>query len=304
MDQDRQAAPSEAASDAARGAKGLDPRWGEPTPTHDPWVLANFCPRPSDVFIATAPKAGTTWMQQILHQLRSGGDPGFRSIDDVVPWLELPRRGKTWEEILRRYETMPEPRLFKTHCTCPQTPGGVTTARIVLSSRDPRDCCVSFYHHVLALTDEARERLGLPEPESFDAFLEDWLSFGAWYRNVQSWWPYRDHPKVLWLRYEDMKRDLPACIERLARFLGWSVAPRQRERLLEYCSFRWMKAHADKFQRQGEGEDPLFRRGALIRKGEIGDYRTLMSPAQEKRVLDKAREMLEPEALAFLAIDR
>ena len=49
----------------------------------------NFKPRSDDVFVVTAPKCGTTWMQQILHQLRSGGDMSFEDICDVVPYIEL-----------------------------------------------------------------------------------------------------------------------------------------------------------------------------------------------------------------------
>lgn len=30
--------------------------------------------RPSDIFVVTTPKAGTTWMQQIVYQLRSKGE--------------------------------------------------------------------------------------------------------------------------------------------------------------------------------------------------------------------------------------
>ena len=49
----------------------------------------HFKPRESDVFVVTTPKCGTTWMQQILHQLRTGGDMEFREITEVVPWIEL-----------------------------------------------------------------------------------------------------------------------------------------------------------------------------------------------------------------------
>lgn len=48
----------------------------------------NFKPRSDDVFVTTLVKCGTTWMQQILHQLRSGGDMSFDEISDVVPYLE------------------------------------------------------------------------------------------------------------------------------------------------------------------------------------------------------------------------
>ena len=44
--------------------------------------------RKSDVFIATYSKSGTTWLQHIVHQLRSAGDLDFEEISCVVPWLE------------------------------------------------------------------------------------------------------------------------------------------------------------------------------------------------------------------------
>jgi hypothetical protein len=49
----------------------------------------SFKPRSDDVFVVTSPKCGTTWMQQILHQLRSGGDMSFEDVYDVVPFIEF-----------------------------------------------------------------------------------------------------------------------------------------------------------------------------------------------------------------------
>jgi hypothetical protein len=153
---------------------GIDPKWGEPSLLHDPNILAHFCARSSDVLITTAPKAGTTWMQQILYQLKSGGDTSFSTIDEVVPWLELPRQQKPWRERLQQYNQMKDPRIFKTHCTFDQTPGA-DVANIVLTSRDPRDCCTSFYHHVMAMTDTALAYFDMQRPASFDDYFEQWM---------------------------------------------------------------------------------------------------------------------------------
>lgn len=278
-------------------------RWGAATLFHDPVLLAGFTPRPTDVLITTAPKAGTTWMQQILYQLRCGGDATFHNIFDVVPWLEFPQPQHSHEAVLNGYEHMASPRIFKTHCTFEQTPG-IGTVRVVLTSRDPRDCCVSYYHHMAALTDSLRGDLGIARDADFDAYFERWLSLGAWYRNVRSWWPHRKDSRVLWLRYEDIKRDLECGIETILRFLGWSLRPSQKVAVLELCSFEWMKQHSDKFAPvPGHVHTPVQQRVSLIRRGAVGDYRSLLTARHEERILDKARQELEPACLHYLGIN-
>jgi hypothetical protein len=280
----------------------IDPKWGQPDGTHDPWVLAHFQALESDVLITTAPKAGTTWMQQILYQMCSGGDPNFDNIDAVVPWLELPRKNKSWQQVLEDYDTLPRPRLFKTHCTAEQTPG-IGTASIILTLRDPRECCVSFYYHLMNMTDEARKTSGHLRPASFAAHVDDWLEFAAWYRNVKSWWPYRDHEKVMLLRYKDLKRDLAAGIDQIAVFLGWELNSEQKSKVLEYSSFNWMKAHDVKFSGQTESGKASFKPGRFIRQGKVGAYKELLTPELEKKILDRAHAEIEPLCLRFLGIE-
>ena len=64
-----------------------------------------------------------------------------------------------------------------------------------------------------------------------------------------------------------------------------------------------MKAHDEKFSSQGDTDKPLFKPGQFIRQGKVGKHREIMTPEQEQRILDKAREMLEPECLLFLELD-
>jgi hypothetical protein len=219
-----------------------------------------------------------------------------------VPWLEITRSGKSWQQILKYYETLSEPRIFKTHCTAEQTPG-IGTANIILSSRDPRDCCVSFYHHMMNMTDEARAEAEMTPPESFEQHVEQWLEFAAWYRNVKSWWPHYGQPKILWLRYQDMKNDFTSSLDNIIAFLQWDISETDREKVIEYSSFDWMKAHDEKFSSQGSAGKPVFKPGKFVRKGKVGGYRDLMTVAQEKRIMQKAGEMLTPECLRFLELD-
>ena len=45
-------------------------------------------PRQDDVFIATFPKSGTTWMQQIVKLIWNKGEEDGRDIDAALPWVD------------------------------------------------------------------------------------------------------------------------------------------------------------------------------------------------------------------------
>ena len=49
----------------------------------------SFQPQPTDVFITPYGKSGTTWLQQIVHGLRTRGDMDFDDISRAgISWLE------------------------------------------------------------------------------------------------------------------------------------------------------------------------------------------------------------------------
>ena len=152
------------------------------------------------------------------------------------------------------------------------------------------------------MTDAANASMGMVPPESFDTFLDDWLKYESWYRNVSSWWPHRNDDNVLWLRYEDLKHDLKTGINQILTFLNWQISDEQLARVLTLCSFEWMKANSIRFARQSDSGEAVFKPGGFIRKGQVGDGKTILSTEQEKRILDKARERLTPDCLAFFGI--
>ena len=50
--------------------------------------LREWCVLPDDVYIVTYPKSGTTWTQQIVKLIRSGGVEDGVNVKDSIPWLE------------------------------------------------------------------------------------------------------------------------------------------------------------------------------------------------------------------------
>ena len=76
-----------------------------------------FITRPGDVFIVTYPKCGTTWVQHILHGLRSGGSMEFGEITEVSPWDTIAHLlGQNVNDEQRDAAgVVHTPRLFKSH---------------------------------------------------------------------------------------------------------------------------------------------------------------------------------------------
>ncbi len=112
--------------------------------------------RDTDVWIATYPKCGTTWTHQIalllLHNGEStswGGDPhGFKTGELLASWPEVSytREG---DKFLAALETVPDPRVMKTHAPYFLLPGrrggnGPLPCKAIYVTRNPKDACVSM----------------------------------------------------------------------------------------------------------------------------------------------------------------
>ena len=215
---------------------------------------ASFVPRPTDVFVATYPKCGTTWMQQIMHQLRSGGDMSYRDITEVVPWIDVAYRSGNEFDIEQKYQ----PRCFKTHTWYEMCPKG---AKYVVVYREP---CAAFYslfkffegHHFQPgeiTLDECVKTLCLfPSEKALVNYFDQLLS----------WWPRRHDPNVLCLLYEDMLEDLESAVRAVASFIGIDDEA-STTNAVKMSTFDFMKQNQEKFATQSAARHlglPLMQR--------------------------------------------
>jgi hypothetical protein len=229
-----------------------------------------FQPRPTDVIITPYAKSGTTWLQQIVHGLRTRGDMDFDDISRVVPWIET-----AYDlGIDLNAEQRGQPRAFKSHLNWYEAPKG---GRYIVSFRDPKDALVSSYRFMEGWFFEAGSiPIETWARESFMARRET----GGYWRHLASWWEQREAENVLLLCYEKMQADLPGTIRTVARFSGIPLDDELFEVVLRQSSLAFMLAHKDKF------DDRLMREhseriaglppgsdSAKVRKGEVGAHR-------------------------------
>lgn len=231
--------------------------------------------RPGDVFISTYPKSGTTLLQMIVHQLRGDGGMDIPHINAVVPWLESEVTAENYGFLA----ALPSPRVFKTHLHYELLPPG---AKYIYAVRDVREVFVSGLHH---------QSLMLGRRLSPEAFARQFGrgQAGTWFKHLESWWPHRHDPNVLFLTFEGMVADLEGTVRRVAAFCGLPLDEAEMPRILERCSLGFMKRHEAKFDPRLSHTDADL--AAFIRKGKAGVWQEEL-PAAEREMLEaKVRDL-------------
>ncbi|XP_071484085.1 sulfotransferase 1A1-like [Diadema antillarum] len=257
-------------------------------------ALENFPLRPDDIFIITYPKSGTTWMQQIMLLIKFDGDASKLEGQHVmllIPFLDVvdffsTKDFNTAPPMADYAKDMPSPRVLKTHCLSDWLPLGIRTddpeAKVIYIGRNPKDTAVSYYHFCLHVLD-------LPSYESWDIFFEEFIAGrapqGSWFENVLPWWRRRNHPNVLFLKYEDMKKDPTDTVKQVARFMGNSLSDDVINRIVEGSTFSAMKksksSNPDSILILSE--DAKKQGTSFMRKGAIGDWKNYFSEDQNRR---------------------
>jgi hypothetical protein len=232
--------------------------------------------RPSDVVITPYGKSGTTWLQQIVHGLRTRGDMDFDDISRVVPWIETAYDLGIDLDAPQRAQ----PRAFKSHLNWHDVPKG---GRYIVSIRNPKDVLVSGYRFMEGWFFEPGS---IPiDVWATESFMANRATEGYW-QHLRSWWEQRHAENVLFLTYEGMKADLPGTVRTVAQFIDVDLDAALFDIVVRQSSLPFMLAHKDKF------DDRLMREhseklahlppgsdSAKVRKGEVGAHHYELPPA-------------------------
>ncbi|XP_062505205.1 sulfotransferase 1 family member D1-like [Corticium candelabrum] len=258
----------------------------------------SFVPRPDDVFIATYPKAGTTWVQQIVQQLRTRGSMDFDDIFDVIPRIEKAAD----MGIDLDAEQVAKPRAYKIHTWYDHCPKG---AKCIVVIRDPRSVASSLYNYVCGWLFQ-REQLDI---ETFirDFFLTQSqptskLEKASYWHFYASWWPHRNDPNVLWLFFEDMLDNHLRAVKKIAEFINCGADDDQLHQLVvQQSSLQFMKEHISKFdnhtvrakRNQTMNVSESASGAPLVNEGKADSYKTQLSSKAIQAIDDKWKVMEE-----------
>uniref|UniRef100_G3MPM7 Sulfotransferase domain-containing protein n=1 Tax=Amblyomma maculatum TaxID=34609 RepID=G3MPM7_AMBMU len=273
----------------------------------------SYMPRPDDIFIATYPKSGTTWVQYLVLSILKKGEPPETPVDFYLasPFLEM--MGAEAAEKMQR------PGLLKVHLPFHWTPYSAD-AKYICIARNPYDVCVSFYYYIKGLTPKYVKDVSF---ERFhELFIAGKFSWGDYFDHLLSWYRHRESQNVLFMTYEMLKKDTKRCVLKIADFLGEEYGndlrkdPALLRRVLENCSLKNMASvfndsmatmkknllnlppekalRSVQVLRELDIPNGGFHKNeGLIRKGLVGGWRSLFTPEQIERPKSGLRKKLD-----------
>ncbi|XP_068712546.1 sulfotransferase 1B1-like [Montipora foliosa] len=116
------------------------------------------------------------------------------------------------------------------------------------------------------------------------------MPYGMWNKHVLEWWKHKDDSDVLFLKYEDLKKDLSSNVRLIAKFLEKPVTEDTVNKIAQQCSFEEMAKNVSTFTLDGP---------KLLRKGEIGDWKNYFTAAVDERFENEVLKELRGTGLVF-----
>ncbi|XP_077525625.1 sulfotransferase ssu-1-like [Haemaphysalis longicornis] len=222
----------------------------------------SYMPKYGDIVMVSYVKVGNNWLEQIIQLIFHRGESASGTVEchQRTPYPEL-----VGTEYL---ENMPPPRFMKNHFDYSRQPIN-PKARYVYLARNPLDVCVSFFHYTRSI-DAYKFQDGNFE-DFFELFVSGETDWGDYLDHLASWYTHRNDDNVIFITYEQLKRDFRTTVLKVARFLG-----EKYEEMLLYDNQVYNKGKV--------------RPVTLVRKGIIGDWKTLFSAEHLTRMKNRLVE--------------
>ncbi|XP_012781037.2 amine sulfotransferase-like [Ochotona princeps] len=258
--------------------------------------LDDFKIRDDDVFIVTYPKSGTIWTQQILSLIYfEGHRKRTENVDtlDRVPFLEYNIRHMDFEK-------RPAPRLFASHLPYYLVPKGLKKkkAKIIYVYRNPKDVLISLFHFSnLVVRLEAVDTL----EQLMEKFLEGNVLANRWFDHIRDWYKHKDDFNILFIMYEEMKKDLRSSVVKISSFLEKELSEEDVDAIVRQATFENMKSSPQaNYDSILQNEIGVRNDGTFLRKGTVGDWKHHFTVDQNERFDRVFREEMKDFPLKFI----
>lgn len=216
----------------------------------------NFHVRPDDIWITTFSKAGTTWIMNILWQLKNKLNFSASDVDHRYKYFDKPmlwplnddnKNDEDYkqmaENVRRDFEAFNDeesPRLIKSHLPAYLLPKEIWTvkSKLIYAYRNAKDVAISMYH---MYKNHTKINYAGTLEHFLDDFLENRIVFGPFYDHVYSYLQLKGLDHILFIQFEDMIGDPFAAVKKISTFLNYSYSDNELTQLAEHLSFQNMR---------------------------------------------------------------
>uniref|UniRef100_A0ACD6ABH7 Uncharacterized protein n=1 Tax=Avena sativa TaxID=4498 RepID=A0ACD6ABH7_AVESA len=253
--------------------------------------------RDTDVFLATFPKCGTTWLKALVFAAlrRSTAGPAVaplaaHSPHQLVPFLESQvfTNGR-----IPDLSSLPAPRLLMTHIPSVSLPECIFASgcKVVYLCRDPKDCFVSLWHFLNKFA---------PSPwdigEAFAPFCDGVSLFGPFWEHALGYWRWQvERPEqLLFLTYEELAADTLGQLRRLTEFIGCPFTAEEQEagmdrEIVEACTMERLAGLEVNRSGKTQMTESSVANNIFFRRGVVGDWKNNLTLEMARRI-DKITE--------------
>ncbi|KAM6559710.1 hypothetical protein CsatA_028949 [Cannabis sativa] len=260
-------------------------------------LQTQFVARDDDILLTSCPKSGSLWLKSLIFSIVKRNNDN----NDLLSFSTSPHNLVRALELSLPDET--KPRIMSAHSPYPSLPPSIMSSncKIIYICRNPLDLFVSHWHFIHKLFGDNTELSHLEE--CFDMFCKGIHTFGPFWDHILGFWKASlEMPhKILFLKYEELKKDNVFFIRKIADFLRFPFSTEEENRgipkqIEQLCSVENMKKlDVTKNGKHHSG----FPNSAFIRKGEVGDWVNYLTPEMAERGKKLIKEKFAQSGLSF-----
>ncbi|XP_038059534.1 sulfotransferase family cytosolic 1B member 1-like [Patiria miniata] len=256
--------------------------------------------RENDVFVVSYPKAGTNWLRAIINcMLKCPEDQNNMSLP-----LEMSMSSGTSQQeieaappVFKIVQSWTSPRVMFTHLMPHLLPSHLSErgAKVVYICRNPKDVSVSYYYFRKTL----RSKVQAPSLDVYiQQFMQGEVVYGSYFTHVKQYWEMKDKSNLLFIKYEDLKKDENAVIGEIATFLGRDLDADEIANISRQCSVPSMRTT---FKTASQAVSVIMdqSKGEFVRKGKVGSWKETLTEAQSQRFDTLLSDHLAGTGLTF-----
>ncbi|WCJ32394.1 sulfotransferase 17 [Euphorbia peplus] len=253
----------------------------------------NFKATSSDILVASPLKTGTTWLKALTFAIATRSTFLDNSTNPLL--LKIPHECIPFLEIdLACTNSTTRDNLIATHIPYTSLPKSIidSACKIVYIWRDPKDVFVSLWYFMEKIQKSRKGEPPIPFQEAFELFCQGISLYGPYWEHVLSYWKVKlESPdKILFLKYEEMKKDTMFYVKLLADFIGYPFSVEEEEngivdKIISMCSFENMSELAvNKSGIHRENSCLAVHNNVYFRKGKVGDWKNELTPEMIARL--------------------